>query len=239
MSEDTDPIQAKRQAALAKLRARRGESRQPIFASRQEQGKDRLSLITKAYKSLLADEEEDVGPALLPPIDDGGAAPPDLALPPDVPLLNSVDTTPSSASPAAADGELPRVAKVRKVVARRKQIGQEAIAKWRSLMQGRRERQLTPGAEPAKPVGLPQNERRQMFSDLLTVDFLEHTRLWISGSPDHLDLSSTPLEEVERVYEQALYRRKVLEQLEKMNEQEIDALTIYLRTVKAHGASHG
>jgi hypothetical protein len=78
-----------------------------------------------------------------------------------------------------------------------------------------------------------------MFSDLLTVDFLEHTRLWISGSPDHIDLSSTPREEVERVYEQALHRRKVLEQLQKMNEQEIDALTSYLRTVIAHGASHG
>jgi hypothetical protein len=238
MSEDTDPIQAKRQAALAKLRARRGESRQPIFASRQEKQKDRLSLITKAYKSLLADEEEDVDPALLPPIDDGGAAPPDLVLPPDVPLLNSVDT-PSGASPAAADGELRRVAKVRELVARRKQIGQETVAKWRSLMHSRRERQLTPGAEPTKPVGLLQNERRQMFSDLLTVDFLEHTRLWISGSPDHIDLSSTPREEVERLYEQALYRRKVLEQLEKMNEQEIDALTSYLRTVIAHGASHG
>jgi hypothetical protein len=230
MSEDTDPIQAKRQAALAKLRVRRGEPRQPIFASRQEQEKDRLSLITKAYKSLLADEDEDVGPALLPPNDDGGAAPPELALPPDVT---------SSASPAAANGELPRVAKARAVVARREQIGQEAFAKWRSLMQRRRERQLTPGAEPTKPVGLPQNERRQMFSDLLTVDFLEHTRLWISGSPDQIDLSSTPREEVERVYEQALYRRKVLEQLVKMNEQEIDALTSYLRTVIAHGASHG
>jgi hypothetical protein len=203
MSQDTDPIQAKRQAALAKLRARRGESRQPIFASRQEQQQDRLSLITKAYKSLLVEEEEeeDVGPALLPPIDDGGTVPPDLGLPPDVPLLESVDA-PSSVSPAAADDELPRVAKVREVVARREQIGQEAVAKWRSLMQARRERQLTPGAEPTRPVGLPQGERRQMFSDLLTVDFLEHTRLWISGSPDHIDLS-------------------------------------YLRTVIAHGASHG
>jgi hypothetical protein len=70
-----------------------------------------------------------------------------------------------------------------------------------------------------------------MFFDLLTVDFLENSRVWISADPNAIDLSSTSREEVQRLHDHAVYRRRVLEELGKMNEQELDAITSYLRTV--------
>ncbi len=238
MSEDIDPIQAKRQAALAKLRARRGAPRQAIFVSRQEREQDRLSLITKAYKSLLSGEEEEVDETLLPPMDGDDESPEsDHSFPPEVPLLGSDDLS-ATAGPSA-ETEFPRIAKVRNLVNLREKTAEEALAKWRTLIKNRRERQLNPDQEPGPVAGMPEQERRQMFFDLLTVDFLEHSRIWMSVSPDNVDLSTTPREEVEKVYEQALYRRKVLGQLEEMNDQELDVISAYLRAVKTDSSVPG
>jgi hypothetical protein len=233
MTEDIDVIQKKRQAALEKLRKRRGEPRQQVFSSRVDLEKDRLSLLIKTYRSLAgaaADpsegETDDEGETLLPPQDDApdlGAAPH-----PDVPLLQG----PEIASTAPSGTELPRVAKARTEAARRDEKARAAIAKWRSLMQNRRSRQMAPGENPPPLHPMPPEEKRVMFFDLLTVDFLESSRVWISADPDALELSSTSREEIEKLQENAIYRRRVLDELSKMNEQELDALATYLRSVQ-------
>lgn len=228
MSEDTNPILAKREAALAKLRRRRGEPRQPIFSTRVEQERDRLALIVKAYRSLHGEDEndEDPGEALLPPMEhDAAELPVENFVPPDVPVIGEAEVV-------LPPAELPRVLKARRQADSRASKANEAIEKWRALMKGRRERQMAPGDAPPKPAGLPTEERRQMFFDLLTVDFFENSRIWISANADSLDLSSTTREEIERVHDQAVYRRRVLEELGKMNEQEIDAVTTYLRSLE-------
>lgn len=239
MSEDIDSISSKRQAALAKLRRRRGEPRQPIFATRAEQENDRIVLIVKAYRSLHetgeSDEDlgEDIGETLLPPMEhDAVELPSDSIVPPEVPVIGQEEIGPPP-------GELPRVVKARKQAEAREKKANDAIDKWKALMKARRERQMTPGDAPPKPQGMPTEERRQMFFDLLTVDFFENSRVWISANADSLDLSSTPREDIERVHEQAVYRRRVLEELGKMNEQEIDAVTTYLRSLESPDSRQG
>lgn len=229
MSEENNPILAKREAALAKLRRRRGEPRQPIFSTRVEQEKDRLTLIFKAYRSLHGEgkNEQDIGEALLPPMENDAA---DLSadhfVPHGVPVIGEEEAVPPPT-------ELARVTKARKQADARAAKANEAIDKWKALMKDRRERQVSPGDAMPKLAGQPADERRQMFFDLLTVDFFENSRVWISTNADSLDLSSTTREEIERVREQAVYRRRVLEELGKMNEQEIDAVTTYLRSLES------
>lgn len=224
MSEEAAPseaiasLEAQRQASLAKLRGRRREARQSIYESRQERERDRLSLVIRAYKTARGElatisetdteddeAETDVADELLPPVEE------------------------PTEQPQAEAAGLARVTKTRRHLERHEQVGKEAMAKWRGVMKVRRARQDAPEGEGPEPVAMPTSERRQMFSDLLTVDFLEQTRHWISSSPDDVDLSSTPDDEVEQMLERALYRRKVLDQLQKMNETEIDSITTYLK----------
>jgi len=227
-SEATASLEAQRQASLAKLRGRRREARQSIYESRQERERDRLSLVIRAYKTARGelatisetdteDDEADVADELLPPVEEPAET------------ESSPTEQPPTEQPQAEAAELARVTKTRRHLERHEQVGKEAMAKWRGVMKVRRARQDAPEGEGPEPVAMPTSERRQMFSDLLTVDFLEQTRHWISSSPDDVDLSSTPDDEVEQMLERALYRRKVLDQLQKMNETEIDSITTYLK----------
>lgn len=73
----------------------------------------------------------------------------------------------------------------------------------------------------------------QFIRQLLTSDFLEHTRVWLSSSSgEQRELPSTSLEELEEYQKQVKYRLKVLQILLKDTQQELDHLTLQVQGMK-------
>lgn len=80
--------------------------------------------------------------------------------------------------------------------------------------------------------------QHHLISQLLTSDFLEHTRLWLGSSSDpRKELPSTSLEELETCQKQVKYRLKVLQVLLKDTQQELDYLTLQTQMMKGFSNS--
>lgn len=217
----SESVGAKREAALQKLRKRRGESREPIFESRQERELTRVQPLIKAYKTQKATWNIETQ-AVTETTETLEAAV--EASPTPAPEAVVVEAPPGD--------EVRKLARAKQTLDRRDETAQAAVSKWRSLMQSRRQRQSTVSEVEPPPITMPETERKQMFSDLLTVDFMEHTRNWLSSAPGDSDLSTSSLDEVEAIYKQAQYRKKVIDLLQEMNERELDAMDLYLHVAR-------
>ena len=106
----------------------------------------------------------------------------------------------------------------------------DAVQRFRDVRAAKRARlEASEDEEFLLPPQLARGERQQLIRDLISADLLENTHHWLSSAPSELDLSSTPIEEIEAIQRQVKYRRKVLSILLKETENELDVLESYLR----------
>lgn len=76
--------------------------------------------------------------------------------------------------------------------------------------------------------------QQRLVSQLLSEDFLENTKLWLSSTSDPAkEQSSTSLEELESCHKQVKHRMKVLKVLLEDTQKELDHVELQLRAAKS------
>lgn len=204
-------LDEKRNEALERLRKRRGSARKTTHDKVQGGDLDHIQLVIKTYKSRKASQEAEL---------DIEQAASDVVYSDESPLKQE----PSN--------EVAKVARHRRKINKRDEKAGAAVKRWKEFMEARAEQTMADSIGGAPLTTVSQIDRRKMVSDLLSVDFLENTQHWLSSAKGEPDYSSTPLEEVEELYRQTQYRHKVLKVLTDLNQQNLDAIELYMRNAK-------
>ena len=86
---------------------------------------------------------------------------------------------------------------------------------------------------------LPINKNLQLLQDALSTNFFEQTTQWLASSAAEPDFSSTPVEEIEEIYQQVKYRHKVLKVMLEATQKELDHLQLHIKNIKNYQKTTG
>lgn len=79
------------------------------------------------------------------------------------------------------------------------------------------------------PEKAPSSKRRELFAEIASEHFRQGMGSWLTSiAPDH-GLSATPVEELEKIHEEMLYRLKLVKTIGNLLQREIDALEIQIK----------
>lgn len=140
--------------------------------------------------------------------------------------LNFTDVLPSSEEVE----QLSRFAKVQQQVYQREEEALEAVERLKKFLQARYEDQNSSTTE-AFPA-LTGSGKQQFLKDTLSTNFFQDAIHWLTRVDTELDFSSTPLEEIEALYQKVKYRHKVLQTMLNDTQKELDRIQLHIQNLK-------
>jgi hypothetical protein len=81
---------------------------------------------------------------------------------------------------------------------------------------------------------LPSSEekRQDLMGEILSTHFQENIKSWVSSVDPKLELSSTPLAEIEQYQQEVQYRHKLLKVMLDATQKELNEIEIHIRALK-------
>lgn len=147
--------------------------------------------------------------------------------------LNFSDVIPSSDEVE----QLSRFAKVQEQVYQREEEAIEAIGRLKQFLQGRPQNSSAIEASPSELTPTPIDTGKQQFlEDTLSTNFFQDAIHWLTRVDTELDFSSTPLEEIEELYQKVKYRHKVLQMMLNDTQKELDHIQLHIQNLKSLSA---
>ena len=201
-------LEGKRQQALQRLRENRGKQRLRNLSAQKPQVES-TQLLLKSYPTPEQLQEQ----------------------------LNFSDVIPSSDEVE----QLSRFAKVQEQVYQREEEAIEAVGRLKKFLQAKYDDQnsLATEASPLESSPLPTGSGKQQFlKDTLSTNFFQDAIHWLTRVDTELDFSSTPLEEVEELYQKTKYRHKVLQTMLHDTQKELDRIQLYIQNFKSFSSSN-
>jgi hypothetical protein len=211
MTQDPKSLDEKRTKALQRLRGNRGKERSSS-ENRQKAKGDSATLLLKEYRDGYRQEKKQLQEAEEIEILEAVQDPEQLPR-----LMKAADRLQEKEDTSAE--ALQRLKDVRQ------RIKQARQAKQAQLNQLEAKELTNPSAPPLK--------HQQLLQDALSADFFKSASQWLGNIRSDPHLSSTPLEEIELLYDQAKYRYKVLKLLLDDTQKELDSFEAYLRMAKS------
>lgn len=215
MSTEPTPLDEKREKALQRLRGNRGKERTGT-TSRQEAKADGVKVLLKDYRDVYREQKAEFQKT-------EGYEPPPLPAEPE---------------------ELPKFAKASDRLKEKEAALAESVNRLKEARQRFKEakesRKLAP--EPPAALKTPESDgeqeagaakRQNLRKDMLSADFFKSASQWLGSIRAEPHLSSTSLEEIETLYQQAKYRYKVMKILLEDTQRELDGFEAYLRMAQS------
>lgn len=210
MSQDPNKLEEKRQKALQKLRANRGKDRPP-GESRQKAKADGVKVLLKDFRDTYRAKRD---------------------------LLQDPELVEKTKVEVEDPQQLPRISKSLKRLEEKEEKTAEAVQRLKEARQRfkatkeSQKQQEQQSAEEVRDSEVSEEapgKRQKLRQDLLSADFFKTASKWLGSVRTDPELTSTPVEEVEFLHKQALYRYKVLKIMLEDTQREIDALESYLK----------
>jgi hypothetical protein len=211
MSQEPGNLEEKRQKALQKLRSNRGKDRPP-GESRQKAKADGVKVLLKDFRDTYRAKRD---------------------------LLQDPELVEKTKVEVEDPQQLPRISKALKRLQEKDEKTTEAAQRLKEARQRfkatkeqyKQEEQKSPTEirEESEVTDEAPAKRQKLRQDLLSADFFKTASKWLGSVRTDPELTSTPVEEVEFLHKQAVYRHKVLKIMLDDTQREIDALESYLK----------
>ena len=133
--------------------------------------------------------------------------------------------------------QLSRFAKVQEQVYEQEAAALEAIERLKTLLKVKNKSvsktylSTKTEANPDSSNSIYQN-KHQLLQDALSTNFFQDTMHWLTSTNTPPNFSSTPIEEIETVYQQVRYRQQVLQTLLDETQKELSQIQLHLQNLK-------
>jgi hypothetical protein len=221
MTQDHDSLDKKRQKALDRLRNNRGKERSG-GENRQKGKGDTATLLLKEYRDSYRQEKKQIQES------EGVETPEIVQDPEQLPRLQKASDRLKEKEEQSSEA----VQRLKDMRQRLKQAKQARQAKLQSLETEDLQEEVARESTSELPAGKPV-KRQQLRQDVLSADFFKSASQWLGTIRSEPHLSSTSLEEIESLYDQAKYRYKVLKILLEDTQRELDGFEAYLRMAQS------
>ncbi len=208
MSQEQNLRQQKRQAALNRLRQNRGKERRSDLTEQRSEVEG-TKILFKGYPNVESPEAQAQLSQILPLTGEAQAA--------------------------------SRISKVKERVEKQDQEILAAMERIKAALKARRNRKQQQDQEEEEEEltfeSTQVSKRQQLINDALATDFFQNTMQWLGSMDSDPEFSSTSVEEMEELKQQAQYRYKALKVMLEETQRELDFIELQIQNRQSFSAN--